>query len=140
MIYRNEDISEINFIQKLEAILAKFQSEGKTVTICGDMNLNLMKMNYTSPYVQAIKLNNFSSLITHPTHISPIGTESCIDHIITNKSTPVTAGIIQSDICRHTATFVVYDDEIPPVSPVKKLREDFIGIEPLLVGFFWHFY
>jgi hypothetical protein len=125
VIYRNEDISEINFIQKLEAVLAKFQSEGKTVTICGDMNINLMKMDYTSPYVQAIKLNNFSSLITHPTHVSPRGVESCIDHIITSKTTPVNAGVIQSDICRHTATFVVYDDEMPPVPPVKKLREDF---------------
>jgi hypothetical protein len=123
--YSDEDVTPTKFISEFEIVLSKFQSENKKVTVCGDVNLNLMQMNYTSPYVQAIKLNNFSSLITQPTHVSPIGTKSCIDHIITNKPTTPHAGTINSDICRHTATFVVYEDEMTPVPPVKKLWEDF---------------
>jgi hypothetical protein len=125
VIYRNEDITPNKFVSEFEMVLAKFQSENKKVTVCGDMNLNQMAMDYTSPYVQAIKLNNFSSLIMHPTHTSPTGTKSCIDHVITNKPSTPHAGTIHNDICRHTATFVVYADEMIPVPPAKVLWEDF---------------
>jgi hypothetical protein len=102
VIYRNEDITPNKFISEFEMILAKFQSKNKTVTVCGDMNLNLLEMDYTSPYVQGIKLNNFCALITQPTHASPSGTKSCIDHIITNKTATPHAGTIHNHLSAYS--------------------------------------
>eukprot|EP00732_Lithocolla_globosa_P001078 Lithocolla_globosa_v1_NODE_479_length_3945_cov_27.737018.p1 type:complete len:374 gc:universal NODE_479_length_3945_cov_27.737018:834-1955(+) len=80
------------------------------ITIMGDMNIDLLKTNSTSDYLQNMTINGLKSLIVYPTHITETS-ESLIDHIFTNNSSKqVTAGIIYGDVADHLPTFCVFND------------------------------
>eukprot|EP00732_Lithocolla_globosa_P001513 Lithocolla_globosa_v1_NODE_768_length_3315_cov_5.115644.p1 type:complete len:429 gc:universal NODE_768_length_3315_cov_5.115644:2568-1282(-) len=111
VIYRNEDTTISNFCVEFERILSGFETAKKKVTISGDFNIDLQKLDYTSDYIQTTMFNQFRNLIIYETHTAQTtNTKSCIDHILINKLTAVNAGIIQNDICRHNATFVSFDN------------------------------
>eukprot|EP00732_Lithocolla_globosa_P001060 Lithocolla_globosa_v1_NODE_468_length_3964_cov_97.214377.p1 type:complete len:993 gc:universal NODE_468_length_3964_cov_97.214377:917-3895(+) len=126
VVYRNEDVTPTNFSHSLEPILAKFQSENTRVTLCGDMNIDLKHLDYTSTYVQTLMYNQFWNLIRFQTHTAQQTHEkSCIDHIITNKDCTVHAGVIQNDICRHDATFAVFLGGSSKPTTTKTFTTDF---------------
>ena len=75
--------------------------------ICGDYNINLLKINVNAHYNNLFEntlSSGFSPKITLPTRIS----ETLIDNILTNviESNGVKAGILTSHISDHQAIFL----------------------------------
>eukprot|EP00732_Lithocolla_globosa_P001522 Lithocolla_globosa_v1_NODE_773_length_3298_cov_177.812828.p1 type:complete len:313 gc:universal NODE_773_length_3298_cov_177.812828:1987-1049(-) len=76
----------------------------------GDMNIDLLKTDFSSDYIQNLMINSFKSLILYPTHLTN-SSETLIDHIFTNNTTKhFTAGIIYGDVADYIPTFCVFNN------------------------------
>ena len=112
------DRNDNDFIESLQDALEKISLEGKRAFILGDMNIDLLKINSSHPYSQALVSNGFHNLIGFPTRRTT-STETCIDHILTNINNSITAGVICNDISDHDMTFasLLLSIENQPIVP-----------------------
>jgi hypothetical protein len=86
-IYRSPHSDVYNFLDKLEALIAKVQQKRKKLIICGDWNIpvNLLQENNHVQALQSILLAyNLINTVTSPTRVSR-SSVSMIDVMVTNK-------------------------------------------------------
>ena len=112
-IYRHpkeqEELEE--FMSYLEPILKKLSDENKEIIICGDFNVDLLKINnprYSSylNFYNLLTSNGLLPLIVHPTRIVDGQTPSLIDNIFSNNiSDFVTSGNIYLTLSEHLSQF-----------------------------------
>ena len=73
------------------------------------MNLDLLKLDPSSEYLSSLLTLGFKSLMMYPTRLQNKAS-TLIDHIFTNTSQFIDAGIIYGDVADHLPTFCVYHD------------------------------
>ncbi len=109
IIYRPSTITNSHeFLVGLDRVLYDMNTKNLNCVLCGDFNLDMLKLDITDQYVQSLLNYGFGATIVYPTRT--VGS-SCtlLDHINTNISdTLVTAGIIYNDISDHDATFALF--------------------------------
>ncbi len=116
VIYRHPNAKyRVNtFMQHLEYVLQKVTSENKQVYLCGDLNIDGLKISYEegiADFFNMVMSHDCVPQITLPTRITD-HTISLIDHIMiksTHKSVDsrVIAGNIFCDISDHLPNFIL---------------------------------
>ena len=86
---------------------------------CGDYNINLLKSDANhkiASYLNSVTSFGSICLIDKPTRLGE-SSATLLDHLYTNNlTTPITSGILESDISDHLPTFVLIRSYIPPYS------------------------
>ena len=129
VIYKPPNFSNLEFLDKFERTLHNvFLSKKKCVSM-GDININtLTKTSVSKEYINLIQSEGFSQLIFEATRITE-NTQSCIDHIFTNISTPCSSGSLAVQIADHLPVFsILYDLKLNPFPDYLEFR-DFRGFE-----------
>jgi len=105
------------FNMELANLLEQISNLNKPAYICGDMNIDLLKINTHNPtetYFDNISAFGFLQLITKPTRIVNFSA-TLIDHLLTNDiKNNYKSGIIVTDISDHLPFFHFIDIPIPP--------------------------
>merc|ERR1712050_351952 len=111
-LYRHPIKNARAFNQKFGEFLEDFTARKTSLTILGDINIDLNKSNVASnEYINTINSVGFSPLINQPTRIFYYENTnhvccSTLDHIITNSSQKFSrAGILISDVSDHFPVF-----------------------------------
>ena len=112
-IYRPPNTNFENFISFIEMNLQPMTSCGSDIFVCGDFNLDMLKINGAGSK-SSIFYNTMSSLsllpvISKPTRVTD-ETSTLIDNIFTNNFENFTSGIMKCDISDHYPIFVIYSD------------------------------
>ena len=77
-----------DFFIYMESTLKKLAKENKEIYICGDFNIDLLKMDDIDRYLEfhnMLGTYGLTPLITHPTRVVGDQTPSLIDNIFTNN-------------------------------------------------------
>ena len=89
--------------------LKKITDEGKEIYMCGDFNIDLLKMNSVSNYLTYYNLLNcygLLPLIIHPTRVVEGQVPSLVDNIFTNNSgEEILSGNIYLTLSEHFSQF-----------------------------------
>ena len=97
------------FLAYLELTLKTIASENKEIYICGDFNIDLLKLNDVSSYLNYYNLlcsYGFLPLIIHPTRVVDDQVPSLIDNIFSNNlSDEITSGNIYLTLSEHFSQF-----------------------------------
>ena len=134
------------FNNELSNLLEQISNLNKPAYICGDMNIDLLKINAHKPtetYFDNISAFGFLQLITKPTRIVNFSA-TLIDHLLTNDiKNNYKSGIITSDISDHLPFFHFIDIPIPPVKSkfitTRIFSENvFVKFADLLRRISWH--
>ena len=95
-----------DFLEYLEETLSKISSENKEIYICGDFNIDLLKLDSNTKYKQFYDLMcsyGFAPKILQPSRITE-NTATLIDNIFTNNlENNVISGNIITDLSAITA-------------------------------------
>jgi hypothetical protein len=92
----------------LDTILTK--SPETSITIQGDININLLTLNNTNPLYSFLLENNLTTTITTPTRQDPHHkTSTLIDVILTTlNETKVTSGTLSPPLSDHFQTYAIF--------------------------------
>jgi endonuclease/exonuclease/phosphatase family metal-dependent hydrolase len=102
-----------NFYNELEVILQKFNNKENTI-LCGDFNIDLLKMEEKPIFQQFFELlltNSYVTKITLPTRLSG-NSKTLIDNIavkLTHNFSSTTSGVHLSNISDHLPCFTILD-------------------------------
>ena len=134
-IYRppkdNNSITHIDtFVEELEIVLNDIENLNQEVFICGDFNINLLKINsnqHYSYFYDTMDAHSCFPKITFPTRVNNSNGATLIDNIFC-KLTPLTidtfSGIILDQIYDHFPYFVyvenIFHKQIKSPKYVKK--------------------
>ena len=113
-IYRPPQGSKLEFISKLESLLANLNTASNTVSIVGDFNLNLSDINdaHVTEFTSKLYSKFFLSLINKPTrfpHSNILSNPTTLDMIWTTCLGVSSSGILDFDITDHLPTFCFFD-------------------------------
>ena len=113
-IYRrpSDSIDELSlFIQEFALFLSKLQTNPHKAYICGDFNINLLKINDSEHYntfFENVTSTGFFPQITMPTRLSD-NSNTLIDNIFTNNiCKPHESGILVTPISDHLMQFCIF--------------------------------
>ena len=110
-IYRHPKYDLSEFMIYLETSLKKVASENKEVYLCGDFNLDLLKVdeiNNYQLYFNLICSFGFLPLIIQPTRVVDIQTSSLIDNIFCNNlSDEIISVNIYVTLSKHFCQFAL---------------------------------
>ena len=108
-IYRHPKYDLSEFMIYLETSLKKIASENKEVYICGDINIDILKVdeiNNYQLYYNLICSFGFLPLITQPTRVMGNQTPSLIDNIFCNNiADEIISGNIYLTLSEHFCQF-----------------------------------
>ena len=108
-IYRHPKYDLSEFMIHLETSLKKVASENKEVYLCGDFNIDLLKVdeiNSYQLYYNLICSFGFHSLIIQPTRVVDSQTPFLIDNIFCNNlSDEIISGNIYLTLSEHFCKF-----------------------------------
>lgn len=112
-IYRSPSSSVTEFLFSLDQILNKLSFENKDILIVGDININLLadNSNINAAYTDCFTGYGLESLITSHTRCNSHGTDSLLDHALSNVAPVPVAGVIETDISDHFPIFVAFPSE-----------------------------
>ena len=129
VIYKPPNISNLEFLDKFERTLHNVFLSKKKCVFMGDININILtKTSVSKEYINLIQSEGFSQLIFEATRITE-NSQSCIDHIFTNISTPCSSGSLAVEIADHLPVFsILYDPKFNPFPDYLEFR-DFRGFE-----------
>ena len=108
-VYRhpNNDLSD--FLVYLEAALNIVKKENKEIYICGDFNIDLLKLDERSSYLtfyNMLSSNGFLPIIVQPTRVVDNQLPSLIDNIFSNNiSDEIIGGNIYLTLSEHLSQF-----------------------------------
>ena len=93
----------------------------------GDFNIITLRKKITKGYINNIQSDGFNPLIFEATRVTE-SSQSCIDHIFTNFTTPSTSGSLAVEIADHLLVFtILYDPALSPfpntVSNLESLKD-----------------
>ena len=108
-IYRHPTYDLSEFINYLETTLKKTTSENKEVYLCGDFNIDLLKIEEVNNYQLYYNLlcsYGFLPLIVQPTRVVENQRPSLIDNIFCNNlSEEINSGNIYLTLSEHFCQF-----------------------------------
>ena len=97
------------FLSYFEAVLTKLNAEDKEVYLCGDFNINLLKIDTIDCYLNFYNLlccHGFLPLIIHPTRVVHNQEPSLIDNIFSNNiADEIISGNIYLTLSEHFSQF-----------------------------------
>lgn len=115
VIYRPPEKKLETFIDELDLILSKLDTEGKTVWLTGDFNINLLNIenDLTSYFINQFFTHSYFPLISKPTRITR-NSATLIDNIFTNSldNANIKSGILVSDISDHFGIFALSNSKL----------------------------
>ena len=128
-IYRHpHDMYFQDFLEYLEETLSKISSENKEIYICGDFNIDLLKLDSNTKYKQFYDLMcsyGFAPKILQPSRITE-NTATLIDNIFTNNlENNVISGNIITDLSDHYSQFITISREKIDFKTIDVYRRDF---------------
>lgn len=120
VIYRPPDKNLEEFIDELDVILAKVDSEGKSLWLTGDFNINLLNTenDLTSYFLNRLFSYSYFPLISKPTRVTN-HSATLIDNIFTNSlENNIKSGVLITDISDHfgiftLSNFKLYSSNLP---------------------------
>ena len=110
-LYRHPNEPARNFTIHLGEFIENFTARNTSLTILGDINIDLNKTNVESrDYINTLHCAGFSTYINQPTrifHYENTNSVSCstLDHIFTNSSSILKSGILIEDVSDHLPVF-----------------------------------
>lgn len=118
-IYRSPSSSLAEFVFSLDQILNKLSFENKDILITGDININLLadNSNINAAYTDCFTGYGLESLITSHTRCNFNGTNTLLDHALSNVAPVPVAGVVEVDISDHFPIFVAFPSENSPNQP-----------------------
>ena len=128
-LYRhpNYDLSE--FLIYLESTLKTVSSENKEIYICGDFNIDLLKLNDKTNYLTFYNLlcsYGLLPLIIHPTRVVGSQLPSLIDNIFCNNiSDEIISGNIHLTLSEHFSQFASIKREILDTKKINMYVRDY---------------
>ena len=109
-IYKHHNIGVAEFQELLVSLFKKVEKENKSLYLCGDFNVDLLKIDtdkQTNDYFDSLTDNNVLPLITLPTRITN-KSKTLIDNILTNKFNIGTlSGNLTVSISDHIPQFAI---------------------------------
>ena len=134
-IYRHPSYDMTEFLAYIEYILKTVASENKEIYICGDFNIDLLKLNDVTSYLSYYNLlcsYGFLPLIIHPTRVVDNQVPSLIDNIFSNNlSDEITSGNIYLTLSEHFSQFASVKREKLDFKKVSMYDRDFSKYSPL---------
>ena len=104
VIYRHPRNSINSFIEALDENMQRLNNKKVKALIMGDINIDLNSSEYTSSqseYLNVLKSNGFSNLITKPTRVTATS-QTTIDHILSNDyDSALTPGVFSYKLADH---------------------------------------
>ncbi len=119
VLYRPPDSQFYPFIDHLSTTIDKINKEHKPAFICGDFNIDLLKIQSHKPtndFINMFYTGSFYPLIDKPTRVT---TKSCtlIDNIFTNiLDHKITPGVLYNDITDHFPIYQILNPDINKVN------------------------
>ena len=117
-IYRpphNSRDNVANFLSEFSATLIEYNTRGHNTYMCGDYNVDLLKINsvqFNENYFDSIISSGYVPTITLPTRLSD--NSSLIDNVFTsNLSNALSAYILNVHISDHQPVILFTDDDLP---------------------------
>lgn len=106
-VYRSPSSSVPEFCSALHETLDRISRERKNVVIMGDININLLEDSNQGSveYSNCFTGFGYEQLLTLPTRCITGGSNTLIDHILSNHLSSNECGIIPLDITDHYAIF-----------------------------------
>ena len=108
-IYRHPTYEISDFLVYMESVMKIAANEGKEVYICGDFNINLLKLEENNKYLTFYNLMcsyGLLPLIIHPTRVVENQEPSLIDNIFSNNITDeIISGNIYLTLSEHFSQF-----------------------------------
>ena len=108
-LYRHPNYDMTDFMMYMESTLKTIASEDKEIYICGDFNVDLLKLNDNENYHIFYNLLNsygFLPLILHPTRVVDNQVPSIIDNIFSNNIIDeIESGNIYLTLSEHFSQF-----------------------------------
>lgn len=95
----------------LDRIFNILASENKPVLIVGDININFLHIDnrLCVNYTDCFSGFGYEQLITSPTTCTLYGTETLLDHALTNITPAPNSGVIKTHISDHYLIFVIFN-------------------------------
>ena len=128
-VYRHPRYEMDDFLAIMDSSLKKITDEGKEIYMCGDFNIDLLKMNSVSNYLTYYNLLNcygLLPLIIHPTRVVEGQVPSLVDNIFTNNSgEEILSGNIYLTLSEHFSQFASVVREKIDVKKVNMQGRDF---------------
>ena len=128
-IYRHPNHDSSEFMNYLEITLKKISSEHKEVYICGDFNIDLLKLDKVTNYQLYYNLLcsfGFLPLIVQPTRVVENQTPSLIDNIFCNNlSDDTISGNVQLTLSEHFCQFASVNREKIAVKIINMYSRDY---------------
>ncbi|CAM1306749.1 Uncharacterised protein at_DN0802, partial [Pycnogonum litorale] len=107
-IYRSPSSRLSQFLTELKFILHKAFLTGHKIMVCGDINIDLCKLNCSNEYIETLCEYELQNLIVFPTRQTS-KSSSLIDHIFTNIPNKFfKSGVINYDISDHLPVFTTF--------------------------------
>ena len=104
-----------NFLSEFCATLIEYNIRGHNIYMCGDYNVDLLKINsvqFNENYFDSIISSGYVPIITLPTRLSE--NSSLIDNVFTsNLSNALSAYILNIHISDHQPVILFTDDDLP---------------------------
>ena len=102
-------------MSEFSATLIECNARGRNTYLCGDYNVDLLKMNrlqFNENYFDSILSSGYVPTITLPTRLSD--NSSLLDNVFTtNISNTLSAYILNVHISDHQPVIVFTDDDLP---------------------------
>ena len=118
------------FITELEPIIQELSSSNTEVLVCGDYNINLLKMTgeaHFSDFFEMMLGHSFYPKITLPTRLNTSSRATLIDYIyckLSSCSISTCAGIILDQLSDHFPYFLSLDNmSIKNIKPPKRVKQ-----------------
>ena len=128
-IYRHPKNDLSDFLVYLESVLKTVSSENKEIYICGDFNIDLLKLDNVNNYQTFYNLlctYGFLPLIIHPTRVVEGQVPSLIDNIFSNNvSDEKVSGNIYLTLSEHLSQFASINREKLDIRKINIYERDF---------------
>jgi hypothetical protein len=115
--YRNPSKKEAEFISDMQTAVEDItaNSPQTTVTIIGDINIDLLKLTPTSKFTHFMLENNLHTTITTPTRYNTSSAASTLIDVVltTNTQAPATAGTISPPLSDHLPIYTTFHTTPP---------------------------
>ena len=119
----------------MENVLKKAANEDKDVYVCGDFNIDLLKINEKKKHLKFYNLLNsygFLPLIIHPSRVVDNQEPSLIDNIFSNNITDeIKSGNIYLTLSEHFSQFASVKREKMDFKKINRYERDFSKYSPV---------
>ena len=140
-IYRPHSHDLEQFFTFLDSVRA-LNDESTDLILCGDYNIDLLKMNFPNNYAtQFLNCMNSLSLVPLITRPTRIDSSSCtlIDNIFVSNLHNFKVGILNIDITDHLPIFIIYESYFETLKLTPKVIQYRLENETTLSTFYHNF-